>query len=127
MIDLQKLQNSDPIKRIVEKQTEQEEFSPMDPPSALNPPNLEPVPYKKLPVFLQKLMDEHKVLTKEIKKFETVLSTIETEGVTQQSNQKLGKFFELLDKKQLHHNTKEEKILFPLLQEKLLEIGEHSK
>jgi len=55
MFDFKKLQESDPLKRIVEKQSEQEEFSPMDPPDAYAPPAGEAIPYEKLPSFLQKI------------------------------------------------------------------------
>ena len=60
---MQHLQNGDgedPLKRVVEKQTDQEELSPMDPPEAYEPPNLEAVPYEEMHPFLQKLRDEHK-------------------------------------------------------------------
>ena len=56
MLDIKKLQTTDPLKRMVEKQSEQEEFSPMDPPDAYSPPGIEAVPYEKMPLFLQKLV-----------------------------------------------------------------------
>ena len=126
-LDLQKLQKADPIKRMVERQNDTEEFSPMDPPDAFKPPKTEPIDYKKLPTFLKKLVDEHKVLTSELNRFEDILKSIQEEAMTHEANNGLGEFFELMDRKNLHHNTKEEKILFPVLQEKLLAKGEHSK
>lgn len=49
MFDFKKLRETDPLKRVVEKQTEQEKFSPMNPPDAYSPPAGEAVPYEKLP------------------------------------------------------------------------------
>lgn len=126
-LDLQKMQKSDPIKRVVERQNDTEEFSPMDPPDAFKPPKSDPIEYEKLPAFLKKLVDEHKVLTSELNRFEDLLKSIQEEAMTLEANSGLGEFFELMDRKNLHHNTKEEKILFPVLQEKLMAIGEHSK
>lgn len=126
-LDLEKLQKADPIKRMVERQNDTEEFSPMDPPDAFKPPKAEPVEYDKLPAFLKKLVDEHKILTAELNRFEDTLRSIQEEAMTHEANNALGEFFELMDRKNLHHNTKEEKILFPILQEKLLAKGEHSK
>ena len=123
-LDLTAIQKGDPLKRIAEKQTKQPEYSPMDPPDAFKPPKTDPVPYKKLPAFLKKLVDEHKVCTKELKAFEDLLEQIIKEGITKEINVGIGEFYQVLDKKKLHHNTKEEKILFPVLQRKLMEKGE---
>lgn len=127
MTDFKKLQNDDPLKRMVEKQSDQEEYSPMDPPES--PPGLEPIPYEKMPIFLQKFMDEHKACLKELAAFEQVLLKLQENGLTpnQDVDKGLRQFFSFLDESILLHNLKEEKILFPLLQERLLEMGEHSK
>ena len=42
-------------------------------------------------------------------------------------NKAFGDFFKSLDEELLPHNRKEEKILFPILNQKLIEAGEHSK
>ena len=60
MIELKVINKNDPLKRRVEKQTEQEEFSPMDPPDAYSPPNIDTVDYKDMHPFLQQLVNEHK-------------------------------------------------------------------
>lgn len=129
MFDFKKLQESDPLKRIVEKQTEQEEYSPMDPPDAYAPPGGEAIPYEKLPLLLQKLMDEHKTGLKELDAFEEVLLRLQKQGLKpdKEVDEGLRRFFSFLDEKIVRHNLKEEKILFPLLQKRLLEKGEHSK
>ncbi len=128
-LDFKKLQESDPLKRMVEKQTEQEEFSPMNPPDAYAPPGIEAVPYEKLPLFLQKLVDEHKVCINKVEAFEEILLRLQKNGLVPdpEVDKGLKLFFSFLDEKIVRHNLKEEKILFPLLQERLLEKGEHSK
>lgn len=129
MFDFKKLQENDPLKRMVEKQTEQEEFSPMNPPDAYAPPAGEAIPYEKLPSLLQKLVDEHRNGLKELEAFEQVLALLHQQGLKpdQAVDEGLRRFFRFLDEKVVRHNLKEEKILFPLLQERLLEKGEHSK
>jgi len=128
-MDFKKLQQEDPLKRIVEKQSDQEEFSPLNPPDAFSPPGLEPVPYEKLPSFLQQLVDEHRRCLKELDALEEVLNQLKEKGLKPDGeiNQGLRRFFQFLDENIVAHNIKEEKILFPLLQERLLENGEHSQ
>ncbi len=129
MIDMRKIQNSDPIKRMVEKQSEQDEFSPMDPPDAYSPPGLEAVPYEKMSPFLQKLMDEHATCLKKLDMFEEVLLLLQKNGLVPDPkvDEGLRQFFSFLDDSVVRHNLKEEKILFPLLQSRLLEKGEHGR
>jgi hemerythrin-like domain-containing protein len=129
MDDLKNLQNIDPLKRMVEKQSEQEEFSPMDPPDAYSPPGIETIPYEKMPSFLQKLMDEHNTCLRKIESFEEVLLRLQKNGLVPdpEIDEGLRQFFSFLDDSIVRHNLKEEKILFPLLQKRLLERGEHSK
>jgi hemerythrin-like domain-containing protein len=129
MLDIEKLQTTDPLKRMVEKQSEQEEFSPMDPPDAYSPPGEEAIPYEKMPPFLQKLMDENNAGLKELDAFEKVLMQLQKQGLKpdKQVDAGLRRFFSFLDEHIVPHNLKEEKILFPLLQKRLLEKGEHSQ
>lgn len=129
MFDFKKLQETDPLKRMVEKQTEQEEFSPMNPPDAYSPPAGETIPYENLPPFLQKFVDEHRRCLSELEAFEGVLSLLQQQGLKpdQAVDAGLRRFFSFLDESILRHTLKEEKILFPALQERLLEKGEHSK
>jgi hemerythrin-like domain-containing protein len=129
MIDLKNLRDTDPLKRLAEKQSEQEEYSPMDPPDAYSPPGGEAIPYEKMPTFLQKMMDEHDACLKELDAFEEVLMQLQKQGLKpdKQVDAGLKRFFSFLDEHIVPHNLKEEKILFPLLQKRLLERGEHSK
>ena len=127
---MQNLQNSDeedPLKRMVEKQTEQEELSPMDPPEAYDPPNLETIPYEKMHPFLQKLRDEHDDYTEKLDTFEEALVQIQQNGVDRGFEEKLRDFFDFFDNEIAKHSQREDKILFPLLHKRLIEKGEHSQ
>ena len=129
MIDMKDLQKNDPLKRMVERQSEREEFSPMDPPDAYSPPAGEEIPVEQMPMALRKLMDDHSVCAEELKKFEDVLSRIQEEGLTKEiaSDGGIGHFFRFFDERIVLHNVKEEKVLFPVLSRRLLEEGEHSQ
>lgn len=119
--------DTDYLKRNVEKGLDgQAEYSPMDPPDAYRPPSINAVPYEELTPFLKHLYDEHKVILKELEKFEAALLSIRKEGVTKELNQQLAEFFQFLDDKIVVHHLKEERILFPILHEALLNKGEHS-
>jgi len=128
-LDLKKLQNVDPLKRLVEKQTEQAEFSPMDPPDVYQPPALDPVPYEEMPPVLRQFMDEHRVCLDELKRLEEVIARYKTVGMKPESEKESGfsRFFRFFDENIVQHNLKEEKILFPTLQKHLMKNGEHSK
>jgi len=126
MIPLKQLRDIDPLKRMAEKQSEQEEFSPMDPPDAYAPPGMEAVAYEALHPFLQELMDDHKAVVEELDALEDVFVHMQQEGVGRDVNQRLSHFFRFLDEEIVRHQVKEEKILFPLLHERLIEKGEHS-
>ena len=118
----------DPIKRFVEKDTDTEEMSPMDPPEAFAPSTVEPVAYEDMYPLLQKLMDEHKVFVKVLDNFESSLTEWkESKWIFNDSiNKNFKDLFSFLDLNTPEHNKKEEKQLFPLLHKRLLESGEHS-
>lgn len=128
---MQHLQDSDgdddPIKRMVEKQTDQEELSPMDPPEAYAPPQLEAIPYEEMHPFLQNLRDEHQDYIKELDAFEEALLQIQEHGMDKGVDGKLRKFFHFFDHEIVKHSQNEDKILFPLLHQRLIEQGEHSQ
>ncbi len=129
MIDLKKLKDEDPIKRMVEKESGLNELSPMDPPDAFKPPTVDAIPYGELSPVLQKLMDEHKLFTSELEVFEKTLIEFKKNGwrLSDEIQQFFSKFFELMDNQMVKHHLKEEKILFPLLQKRLIENDEHSQ
>jgi len=122
------MNTDDPIKRFVEKDTNIEEMSPMEPPEEFAPSTVEPVAYEDMHPLLQKLMDEHKVFIKVLNNFELALIEWKQNNWIFDSNvnESFKDLFSFLDNNTPEHNKKEEKILFPLLHKKLLQSGEHS-
>lgn len=116
----------DKITRNVEKACDTEEYSPMDPPEAYEPPKLDTIPYAELHPFLQGLSDDHRIIEKELETFEGVINAIHEQGINRECNDKLCEFFRTLDELLTDHSRKEDSRLFPALQPILLEKGEHS-
>lgn len=116
----------DHLKRMVEKQSDQEELSPMDPPEAYDPPQLDTVPYEDMHPLLQNLCDEHKDYSEKMDVFEEALLGIQQNGVDRGFEEKLRDFFDYFDNKIVKHGQREDKVLFPLLHRRLIENGEHS-
>jgi len=129
MIDLKNANRVDPLKRIVEKETGTNEFSPMDPPDAFSPPTIDAVPYEEMHPCLQKLVDEHRAVSKELAEFEKALIDFKAGGWTlnKEIRVKFSNFFFFMDEVLTKHHLKEEKILFPLLEKRLVENHEHSQ
>ncbi len=121
------MKTNDPIKRFVEKDSGTE-LSPMDPPEAYDPQNIEQIPYDKLNPFLQQLVDEHAAFKNVLNGFEEGLINWRKNNwiFDKEIDEKFKNFFAFIDEKVPVHNHKEEKELFPLLQKKLVEIGEHN-
>ncbi|MBK7380014.1 MAG: hemerythrin domain-containing protein [Ignavibacteriales bacterium] len=119
---------NDPLKRLVEKDITGEELSPFDPPDANSPQNILSMPYDQMHPFLQKLIDEHKVYTNVLNNFEAALIYWRNNDwiFNDEINEKFKKFFTFIDENVPLHNQKEEKKLFPLLHNKLIETGEHN-
>ena len=119
------------LKRNIEKEvTEEEENSPMAPPSAYAPPseNMKKVELKDMSIFLKELVKDHNQVKRQLKSFEKTLVSLREKKwkINQDNNQSLSEFYQFFDHKVMTHNRIEEKILFPLLNERLLESGEHS-
>lgn len=128
MIDLKKMNKAEPLKRNVEKGLEDSEHSPMDPPSAYEQPGKVKVSYEEMHAVLQLLMDEHKKALEKINNYEKALVEFKSNGyrLSPSINPVFSDFFKYFDEELLLHNQKEEKALFPLLNAKLMEAGEHS-
>ncbi len=124
-MDLKELQQNDPLKRIAEKDSGKQGLSPMEPPEAYDLPVKSDIPYEDYHPLLQKLFDDHKKSKAELKTFEDVLEKLRKDGPGS-ALQGLSDFFRFLDEKILVHNQNEEKFLFPVLQKRLLELGDHS-
>ncbi len=125
MIELKVINKIDPLKRNAEKHADMDEYSPMNPPEAYDPPNIEEVPYEDMHPFLQQLCDEHKACVEKIDKFESTLMTIQESGFSKEILSGIRDFFDFFDNNIVSHNQKEEKTLFPLLDERLKTQGEH--
>ncbi len=123
------MNTDDPLKRFVEKEKEFEEASPMNPPDAFSPSTVDPVAYKDMAPFLQKLMDEHKVFITVLDNFESAMISWKKNdwNFNDEINKTFNELFSFLDKNTPGHNKKEEKLLFPTLHSRLLQTGEHSK
>ena len=119
--------NKDYIKKFVNKQSE-EELSPMDPPDAYDPQNIESIPYEQLDPFIQKLVDEHKVFSNILLSFEEALINWRSDKwiFNKDIDEKFKNFFTYIDENVPEHNMKEENLLFPLLHKRLVETGEHN-
>ncbi len=122
-----KLKEEDPIIRNAEK-GEIEELSPMDPPDAFDEKRAIGLDYDGLHDNLKELCDEHKGAILKCDAFEKALIEFKESGFyfTREINDAFNEFFVAFDENIMVHNRKEEKGLFPILQKKLLESGEHS-
>jgi len=127
MIELKVINQHDPLERRIEKQHEQAELSPMDPPDAYSPPSMDAVNYEDMHPFLQQLVDEHKAAIKELDAFEQALLHIQNTGLDRAADGQLRDFFHFFDNNIVKHNQREEATLFPLLHRRLIENGEHGK
>lgn len=127
--DLVKLRKKDdPIHRMVSKGDHDEGLSPMAPPDLYAPPGEnQGVPYEDMHPVLQAYRDEHAAIVQELSAFEGALATILETGPNREVEAVLSSFFRAIDEKVLPHNREEERALFPLLAERLIERGEHSK
>jgi len=78
---------------------------------------------------IKTFMHEHEEVLKVIDEFEKGIVAYKNNGynLTKEINTAFAKFFKNLDEEILPHNRKEEKVLFPVLQKKLIASGEHSK
>ncbi len=102
--------------------------SPYSPPDAYNPPKMDDdIPYNEMNPFLQTLKNEHDAFTTKLTEFEETLAMMEDGQVDRKIDQRLQDFFEYFDEEIRAHNLKEEKVLFPLVSEKMNEDGDHSK
>lgn len=102
-------------------------LSPMDPPDAYSPPNLDPVPKTAMHPFLQALIDEHAPLIDELNAFEEAIVATQKDGYGKESNASLMQFFRFFDRDFLRQSRCEEALFYPLLRRRLMAAGEHGK
>ena len=118
----------DPIERDVDKGSEDEGLSPMAPPDAYAPPGDGlAIPYEEMHPVMQAFRDEHDSFGKVLAEFRSALDTMASSGVDRETDATVREFFRQLDEEVFPHNRREEKVLFPLLAQRLVESGEHSK
>ena len=129
MIDLKQTNQVDPLTRNVEHGLDEMKGStPFDPPSVYDEDKKGTVNFDAMPEALKELVEDHKVAIKKIEEFENALVQYKTTGyvLTKAINATFSDFFKYYDSNLLLHNEKEDKVLFPLLNEKLMATGEHS-
>ena len=128
LVDMRKLNLVDPLRKQPEKGLDDGKgLSPMDPPHAYAPPSLAPVSAAEMHPFLRKFRDEHAPLMEELNAFEETILSIQKSGFTKESDAKLRRFFRFFDEEFPSHSRREQATLFPLLHERLIADGEHSK
>lgn len=128
-MDLKKINKLDPLVRNAVREIDNLQGStPFDPPEAFDDNKKELIPMEDCPELLKQLMDEHKTALKHLDDFEKALVDFKSNGfvLTSDINLSFSEFFKYYDHGLMIHNDKEEKVLFPLLEEKLIENGEHS-
>ena len=122
------LNRIDPLRKQAERGLEHGKgLSPMDPPDAYAPPNLEPVPAQALHPFLRRFRDEHVPFMQELQAFEEAILSIQEKGYTRESDARLRHFFHFFEQEFTPHSRREEATLFPLLRERLIASGEHGR
>lgn len=128
--ELAYLQKVDPLKKQVEVSAKDRgaDLSPMSPPEAHTPPSSVKVEYEQMHPYLKKLVDEHNDLKLVMGEFR---KTVDHIGISRETTGRVDKsvrnFFNIFMTDFLVHNREEEKVLFPVLAKRFLEIGEHSK
>ncbi len=120
----------DPIKRFVEHDLPVAgmPLSPMEPPEATAPPSIEAVEYADLKGPLKQLWDEHEDYLKVLAVLDNALIALRENSwlMTPEISTGIKHFFQYVDERASSHNNKEERALFPVLREKLIEAGECS-
>lgn len=136
LIQIKKKNSGDSAKericRDVAKGDHEEAPSPFDPPDAYSPGgDSQGVAYDLMHPLLQGLRDEHVECLAELSSFEGSLEQLEKslveESETAFTDAGFARFFEYMNREMVEHNRCEEKKLFPLLAQRLLESGEHSQ
>ena len=122
-----KLNVIDPVRRQQERGIEHAGISPMDPPEAFAPPGLQRVSPEDMHPFLRCLSEEHACLSQELDTIEEMIQSVKVDGFTAAADRALMGFLQALDRDFIPHSREEELVLFPLLNERLIKDGEHSK
>ncbi len=121
----------DPVRRQEERGCDQPDgLSPMDPPDAYAPPGEVPgdeADLAKRHGYLRALTGDHARLMEAMALVEEKLANVRETGFTQAADVAVMRFLETFDREFIAHSREEEARLFPLLHERLIAAGEHSK
>lgn len=121
------LNKIDPLMKQPERGIGDGELSPMEPPEAYAPPAVDRIAPEDMHPYLRKFCEEHTAFLEELKIFEETIFAIQKVGFTKELDGKLRHFFHFFDHEFVPHNTREDTTLFPLLNQRLIEDGEHAK
>jgi len=114
-LNFKDLNKQDPLKRMVEREKDTEEFSPMDPPDAFQPPTLDEVKFEDMHPVIQLLMTEHVKSKQVITDFENTLNALHTDGFSKNTLEGINNFFSFFDDSIIEHNRKEDDTIFAAL------------
>ena len=117
----------DPLTRQPEAGVGDGSMSPMDPPEAYAPPGLDRVAPSEMHPFLRQLCEEHALLCEELRVVEEAILSAQKTGFTKKVESTLLGFCQVLGRDFIPHSRQEEVILFPVLHQRLIADGEHSK
>ncbi len=126
-MDIRELNRIDPLGRQPETGSIGETLSPMAPPEAFAPPALDSVRVEDMHPVLKEFVAEHVAFEKYLKSLEEAVLEIQGNGLSKASDRKIRDFFYFFDHVFVPHSRREERVLFPLLNERLMAAGEHSK
>lgn len=129
MLNLKEINKTDPVKRNVDHGLDNMQgTTPFDPPEAYDEGRKSSIPEDQMPEIIRQLMEEHVIATKQLDDFEKALIDYKTSNfvLSPEINIAFSEFFKYYDNHLMLHNEKEDKVLFPFLETKLMESGEHS-
>jgi len=101
--------------------TETEQKSKIDIEGGNPPSKDEEISYEDMHPFLQELIDEHHVYTKELNAFEEAIAMIESGKIDKEVYEKLRQFFSYFDDQIVNYNQEGEKYLFARISKKMTE------
>jgi iron-sulfur cluster repair protein YtfE (RIC family) len=101
-------------------------MNPLDPPDAYSPPALHRIPPEEMHPFLRQFCIEHAAFLEELQKFDEAILAVQKTGYTKELDAQLRHFFHFFERDFIPHSRREETVLFPVLNERLIADGEHS-
>jgi hemerythrin-like domain-containing protein len=96
-------------------------FNPNTETEEKNGIDVDEIPYEDMHPFLQELIDEHHLYTKELNAFEEAVAMIESGKVDKEVDEKLRQFFTYFDEQIVSYDQEGEKYLFASVSKKMTE------